>query len=264
MLMAVKNQIKVTLVSVKYALMREMLNKWTFLMNVFFMILNNASFILQWIVIYSLKQDIGGYTFEQVLLLWAFTASTFGISHFFFRKAYSLSDTITYGKLDSYLVQPKNILISAITSEVDASAIGDMLYALIIVLISKLTMWQVLLFMILSICGGVILTALAVILASLSFWLNKSDMIADTGNNMTTHFATYPEGIFNGIVKFLLYTIIPVGFTNYIPVSVMTNFDWKLTLMVIGATAFWVAAAFAIFYKGLRRYSSSNLMIAKI
>ena len=87
--MAVKNQIKVTLVSVKYALMREMLNKWTFLMNVFFMILNNASFILQWIVIYSLKQDIGGYTFEQVLLLWAFTASTFGISHFFFRKAYS-------------------------------------------------------------------------------------------------------------------------------------------------------------------------------
>ena len=64
MLMEVKNQIKVMVLSIKYATMREMLNKVSFLTNVFFMILNNASFILQWIVLYSMKNDVGGYTIK--------------------------------------------------------------------------------------------------------------------------------------------------------------------------------------------------------
>ena len=46
MLMEAKNQIKVTLLSLKYALQREMLNKITFISNIFLMILNNASFIV--------------------------------------------------------------------------------------------------------------------------------------------------------------------------------------------------------------------------
>ena len=54
MLMEVKNQFKISFLSVKYALMREMLNKTTFITNVLFMILNNASFIIQWIVLFSL------------------------------------------------------------------------------------------------------------------------------------------------------------------------------------------------------------------
>lgn len=105
MLQAVKNQLRVTMKTIKYGLMREMINKTSFIMNIAFMILNNASFIIQWIVIYSLKEDVGGYTFNQVLLLWAIAASTYGFSHFIFKKSYSLSDIITNGKLDSFLVQ---------------------------------------------------------------------------------------------------------------------------------------------------------------
>ena len=84
MLMAVKRQVKVTLLSIKYAFMRELLNKTTFFSNVFFMILNNASFIIQWVILFSLKDNFGGYTFKQVLLLWGIAAGTYGFSHFFF------------------------------------------------------------------------------------------------------------------------------------------------------------------------------------
>jgi len=69
MLMEVKNQFKISFLSVKYALMREMLNKTTFITNVLFMILNNASFIVQWIVLFSLKDNVGGYTFDQLVLM---------------------------------------------------------------------------------------------------------------------------------------------------------------------------------------------------
>ena len=264
MLMAAKRQMKVTLLSIKYGLMREMLNKGSFIMNNIFMILNNAGFIIQWIIIYSLKDNIGGYSLQQVLLLWGFAAGTYGISHFFFKKAYSLADTIMNGKLDSYLVQPKNVLLSAITSDIEPSALGDILYGFIMLIISGLTIPKLLLFILFSICGGIIMTDFAVILASLSFWIRRADMVADTGNNLIVHFATYPGGIFEGVSKILLYTIIPVGMIDYIPVSVLSDFNFELTLLVIGSTFVWTGLAFNIFYKGLKRYSSSNLMIAKI
>ena len=94
MLTAVKNQFKVTLISIKYALMRAMLNKTTFLTNILFMVLNNACFIIQWVIIYSLKSNVGGYSFQQVLLVWGFAAGSYGLSHFLFKKAFSLSDII--------------------------------------------------------------------------------------------------------------------------------------------------------------------------
>lgn len=264
MLQAVKNQLKVTIKTIKYGLMREMINKTSFIMNVVFMILNNASFIIQWIVIYTLREDVGGYTFNQVLLLWAIAASTYGFSRFIFKKSFSLSEVITNGKLDSFLVQPKNVLISVITTEVDVSALGDILYGYIVLVISGVTITKFLLFTLFSITGAIIITDIAIMLGSLSFWFGKSDMIADTGNNLMISFATYPDGIFKGIARILLLTVIPVGLTSYFPVWIMTEFNLVLTLTILAVTIVVTIFAFYIFYKGLRRYSSSNLMISKI
>lgn len=264
MLTEVKNQIKISFLSVKYALIREMLNKTTFITNILFMILNNASFIIQWLVLYSLKENVGGYTFKQILILWGVAAATYGFSHFFFKKAYDLSEIINNGKLDSYLVQPKNVLLSAITTDVKTSALGDIIYGYIMLFAFGFTIPRFLLFTLFMICGGFILTSISIILSSLSFWFSKSDIIADTGNTLMTNIATYPDGIFKGFVKILLFTLIPVGIVNFIPVQVMSKFDIYSFLIVIFVTVLLIILAFIIFYKGLKRYSSSNLMIAKI
>lgn len=264
MLMVVKNQIKVSFLSIKYALLREMLNKTTFITNIVFMLLNNASFIIQWMILYSLKENVGGYTFKQVLLLWGLASGTYGVSRFFFQKAFSLSDTINNGKLDAYLVQPKNVLLSVITSEVQVSAIGDILYAYIMLFIYGFTIPRFILFTLFCIGGGIILTAISVILSSLSFWFQKTDIIADTGNSLMTNFATYPDGIFKGLAKILLFTLIPVGFANYIPVRILSEFNLLLTILFIVITTIITLLAILVFYKGLKRYSSSNLMSARI
>ena len=264
MLTAVKNQIKVTFLSIKYACMRQMLNKMTFITNVLFMILNDASFIVQWIVLFSLKENVGGYELKQVLLFWGIAAGIYGISRFFFYKAFSLSDIINEGKLDAYLVQPKNVLISVISSDVSVSAIGDLLYGYIIFLIYGITIENFLLYTFFIICGGMTVANISIITSSLSFWFSKSDAVMDTVNTLMVNFATYPDGIFKGITKIILYTIVPVGLVNYIPVRLLIHFDLKLFFAVIGATLFFMGCAFLIFYKGLKRYSSSNLMISKI
>ena len=264
MLTEARSQLKVTILSIKYAFMRELLNKFTFLSNIVFMMLNNASMLVQWIVLYSIKDNMGGYTFKQVMLLWGFAAGSYGFSHFFFKKAYSLSETITDGKLDAFLVQPKSVLLSAITSDVEVSALGDLLYAYLMLVLYGITINNFLLFTLFSICGGIVLTSIAVMLASLSFWIRKADMIVDTGNSLMVNFATYPDGIFKGVVKAMLYVLIPVGLTSYIPVKVITQFNIYLFIIVICATMLLLIMSFVIFNTGLKRYSSGNLMSSRI
>ena len=97
----VRNQLRVCMLSVKYSLMREMLNKVTFLTNIGFMVVNNATFIIQWVILLRLKEDIGGYGMKEIMLLWGLAASTFGLSRVLFARAFSLPDLIVNGKLDS-------------------------------------------------------------------------------------------------------------------------------------------------------------------
>ena len=115
MLTEVRNTLKVMLLSTKYNLMKAMVNKTSFFLNVIFMILNDATFIIQWIVIFNIKKDIAGYTFNDVIMLWAVAAGTFGIAHTFFDATFELNESITEGRLDTYLVQPKNVLLMIIT-----------------------------------------------------------------------------------------------------------------------------------------------------
>ena len=111
MLTAVKNQLRVCGLSVRYNIMREMLNRVTFLTNIGFMILNNATFIVQWIILFHLKEDIGGYHMSDVMLLWGLAASSYGLSRILFARAFALPGLIINGKLDAYLVQDRKSVV---------------------------------------------------------------------------------------------------------------------------------------------------------
>ena len=264
MLTAAKNQLRVILLSIKYNIMREMTNRVTFLTNVLFMILNNASFLIQWLLLFHLKSDIGGYGFREVMILWGLAASTYGFSHVLFQRAFQLSGLILQGKLDSFLVQPKNVLLSIITSSTNSSAIGDFLYGLLVILLFNFSIRNILLFVLFTFMGSLIMAAFAVITGSLCFWIVRGDLISENLNNILISFSIYPDSIFKSGVRLLLYTLIPVGFIVYQPMHIMLNFDLTALLGVITFTLGICTLAFFLFYKGLKRYTSSNLMSARI
>jgi ABC-2 type transport system permease protein len=228
------------------------------------MILNNATFIIQWVILFQLKENIGGYHMNEVLTLWALAASTYGISHIFFCRAYQLPELIINGKLDAFLVQPKNVLLSVISSSSTVSAIGDVRYGYLIMVILHFELKTLLLYTYFSITGALILTAVAVLGGCLSFYIVRGDIVAGNINNTILHLSTYPDGIFKGVVKILLYTIIPVGLVNYLPIHVLYFWDFNSVLMITGFTIVVCLLAFFVFNRGLRRYSSSNLMSARI
>ena len=264
MLTAVKNQMRVCLLSVKYNIMREMVNKVTFLTNICFMLLNNATFLVQWFILLRLREDVGGYTMREIMLLWGLTATSFGLSHILFARVFSLSELIIKGKLDSFLVQPKNVLVSVLTSSTDISAIGDFLYGVVIVCIRRPGVGGFFLFLLFAVTGAVIFTSFALLLGSLSFWFVRMDMVQNQMVMNVVSFATYPDGIFNGVTRFLLYFVIPAGMTVWHPVHMLVRFEAGMLFTVLGYAGGLTALAVAVFYKGLKRYASGNLMEARL
>ncbi len=264
MIHAFFKELKVMLLSIKYCIAREMLNKVTFLTNIIFMVLNNATFILEWVILFSIKSEIGGYGFKEIMLLWGFAAGTYGVCHVFFGKATGIADLIINGELDTFLVQPKDVLLSVLSSKSDVSAIGDLIYSYIMLFIYGFTFPRFILYTIGIFCGGLIFTSTLVIYHSLSFWFVKMDVIQENANMIMINFATYPGTVFKGGVKLILYTLVPAGIADYIPLDLMIHFDASLFVILLIATFSYCFLAYGMFNRGLRRYSSSNLMNARV
>ena len=131
MLTEVKKEIKLVFLSIKYNIMRQMINPLSFTLNVIFMMLNNAAFIIQWIILFSLKDSFGGYGFNEMMLIWGISSMVYGLSFIMFGGAFNLGQTIENGGLDQYLVTPRNLYYSVISSYSKVSAIGDFLYGLV-------------------------------------------------------------------------------------------------------------------------------------
>lgn len=262
MLTEVSKNIKLMFTSFKYNLSREMTNRAGFIMQVVFMMINNATFLVQWLILFSIKDNIGGYNMEMVLILWGLTSATFGFSHIFFQNVYSIHELIINGKLDVYLTQPKNVLFNVAISATNPSAIGDLLYGYVLILIVDPKL--IFLFTIFVITGGIILTAFHAILGSLTFWIKRGDALVNSLFHLTVSTATYPEGIYKGVVKTMLYTLVPVGFMVFLPVQILNNFNLIHFGAVLLVTIILTVLAFIIFNAGLKKYSSSSLMSARI
>lgn len=263
MLTEVKSHLKVIFMSVKYNIIREMTNSVSFILNVVMMMLNNASFIIQWAVLFSLKESFGSFGFEEVMLLWGISSTSFGIAHVVFGGTFYLPKLIEDGKLDSFLVRPKNTLLMVITSKTIVSAIGDFLYGVVITLIFWHEPNQILLFAFFSVTAALIYTALCICFYSLSFYFVKFSDAADSLRSIFLNFSIYPAEIFNKAIKIIMFTIIPAGIAIYLPVEVIMDFNIKYLIIVILFTIFIICLAFIMFYKGLKRYTSSNLMSAR-
>ena len=264
MLTEVRKHFKLIFMCFKYNLIKSMDNKAAFIGQVFGMILNDAMMIVQWIILFSLRDNIGGYGFNDILMLWGLAAAIFGITHAFFNSSTKLSNLIMHGKLDAFLVQPKDTLIYASASDMSVSALGDILFGLLVLIFVKASIITSILFVFFAITGSMIYTSISIIYNSLSFFIGNAEDFAYSMESAQLSVSTYPDGIFSDKVRWIFMTIIPVAFSVYMPMKVLTEGNYILILII---TAFAVSisiVAYIVFYKGLKKYNSGNLMVARI
>lgn len=259
--MAVKNNLKLIFSHLKLNLKKEWQYKPSFFMQIIMMILNDAFFIIQWYIIFSLVDDIGGYGFNETMLLWAIAAGGFGVARTFFNGAWKIKDLVYEGRLDVYLTQPKNVLLNVATSSTDVSAIGDIIYSFVVLAIIGAPWWWYLALIPAIILAGFIYTGMYVTYVSICFHIKGGDAVARASETIFNKAGQYPSAIYTTATKWFLATVVPAFFYTLIPAQFMMitpNIWW--VLISAGVTVIWVVLAFISFNSGLKKYNSGSLM----
>lgn len=233
-----------------------------FLTSVGFMVINDAMWIIFWVMFFSRFPVVRGWTLDDVVTLWAVAATGYGIAWGFFGNIRPEgARVIVSGRMDYYLSLPRNVLLHFIGGAISVASFGDILFGVgVFAFVVRPDPAQFGLFLVLSLCTAVIMISFGLMVVSLAFWAGNTEGLGLQISNALLNFSTYPLDLFSTGVKVLLFTVLPAGIATYVPVTIIREFDPLRLLLVITFTAGLAAMATAVFYAGLRRYESGSLI----
>lgn len=233
--------------------------RMAFVSQVVGMFINNSAYFVFWVVFFDRFKEIRGWGVSDMFLLFAIVATGFGLAFTFFGNAMRLSLIIAEGRLDYYLVLPRSVLLNILASRMSNSAMGDIAFGLTAFLLTgRFTLSEIGLWMISSLLAAVVFVMSFTFFHSLAFWLGNSSTLSEQAANAILTFAMYPADIFQGAVRFLMWTVLPAAFVGAVPLDVVRNLDLNaLALLAIAALSITIIST-TTFYLGLRRYESGS------
>lgn len=232
-----------------------------FWVQIITMIANDSLWLFFWWTYFRQFPLVHGWQNTDIVILWAVSACAFGIAMCVFGNAPKLAALIMNGGLDAYLGMPRNVLLHVCISATEPSAWGDVIFAVgAFVLFLHPGLLQIGLFALLAAQSGLIFTAFLVILGSMAFFVGNTEGMTQQVFGALVTFSTYPMNIFTGVVRLLLFTVVPAGFISFVPLQLLHQFTWPLLGAMIGFTVLIVCVAMIVFRLGLRRYESGNLL----
>jgi ABC-2 type transport system permease protein len=236
-----------------------------FFMQAFGMALSNSAFIFFWWIAFDqIGGLIAGYSFTDVMFIWAVASSAFGLCHILFANASNLTKLIVTGELDTFLVQPCNTLLGVMCARTNLSAYGDLIYGFIIMAIFQSDPAAWLWFLYGTGVGAVLFAAIILAAHSLSFFWGDASAIGRMMTEFAINFSVYPDKIYAPAIRGVMYSLIPMGLAVHVPLRLYGGFSpWVLAAAAGGAAVYCVLAG-CLFYYGLRRYESGNVIVARL
>ncbi len=237
----------------------QLAERGAFLLQVLFMMLNNVTYFVFWWALMRRVPSVRGWTIGDIQVLYGVVAAGFGMAVVFGGGVKELGRYVHDGGLDTLLTQPRPVLPYALGLRLQASGIGDVITGLAFIASSGAVAWSAVPFVTLAILASALtIVASGVVFFSLAFWLGKTDTLSRQLWEVLITFALYPEPLFGGALRLMLFTLVPAGFVGYLPAHVVRAPSLWLAVEVVIAAAAYVAIAFAVFHRGLARYASGS------
>lgn len=263
-LSVVVKYLKLTLISTKLHIMASMEYKIDFFLQVFGVFIYDLSTSLIWVIFFKQFPEINGWNFQDSAFVLGISWISFFLISCFFFGVTDLSEMISTGKLDQYMLTPKSILWQVSTSRSFYQDFGVFILGLFLLTISgyiTLTRMPLLIFLILTI--ALINFNFTVIINSGAFYFGNFEYATDKLFRTFADLIYFPQNVFSGFLKFLMITLIPAFFVGTVPLELIKEFK---ILIFVGLTLFAILQtiiALKIFNNGLKRYESGNLINIK-
>ncbi|MDR2656905.1 MAG: ABC-2 family transporter protein, partial [Oscillospiraceae bacterium] len=217
----------------------------SFLMQAFGMALSNSSFIFFWWIAFGqVGGRIAGYSFEDVLFIWAVGSCGYGLFAILFANASSLTQLIVTGELDTFLLQPCNVLMNLLCAKTSLQAYGDVLYGIVLMTLfyagnSAAWLW----FALGSLAFMAVFAAITLAAHTLSFYWGDASSVGSLASEFAMNFAIYPEKIYGPAVRAVMYSLIPIAVAVHVPLRMFHGFKPWTALAALGGAIVHCAAA---------------------
>ena len=230
-----------------------------FAMQVVFMALNNLTFFVFWWVLMRRVPEIRGWRLTDVELLFGIVAVTVGLAITLAGGVRYLGQFIEEGELDTLLVQPPPVLLHAVGMRSQSAGFGDMMSGLFLIALSGQVSWiDTPRVVVAIVAAALVFAASGILFFSVAFWLGKSDTVARQMWELVITFSLYPEPLFGGALRFLLFTLIPAAWVGYVPAALARHASAGQLLLLTSAAVGYLMLAGVMFQRGLRRYASGS------
>jgi ABC-2 type transport system permease protein len=195
------------------------------------------------VVLFQLVPELGGWTVEQVAVLYGLTTLSFGLGDLFVSQVETASRYIREGNFDRFLLRPLPTVLQLSASEFALRRLGRSIpavVALVVALAAADVTWtidRVALVPVTILSGTAIFGSVWVVTSSISFWTIGAQEVSNTFTYGGSFAHQYPLHIYARWIRTVLGWIVPMAFVAYVPALHLLDADNPLDLPT------WLAAA---------------------
>ena len=237
------------------AIRTSLMDRTNFILISAGMVLNDIFFLILWYMFFAGFKQVGGWGLHDVARLLGIVMLVVAISGVFFGGYRDMAATILRGEIDALLTQPKSILPRLLARESIATAWGDLVMGIwMLITFAGLGWTDIPAVLLALVCGTTIYVASATAYASLAFWFTGARSFARDLTDFMLLFSSYPGSIYSGMTKVVAYTLLPAGFIVLTPVAFLRAPAAETFAIIVAATLGYAVLATTAFHLGMRRY----------
>jgi len=255
------SQLKFLWISIFTHLKVSITSRTTFILTICITVLKQVLFLTGWRYFFEKYQAVAGWSFDHMLVMYGTACFGVGFVETFCYWIKELPNMIITSQIDNFLLQPKNIILNVSFSKGNASSVSEMITGIIIISYSGFLLKALPTMITILTLSVLFFFALYLYLSSLAFFIhNAQDFIKELIQNAII-LASQPMAAYQGLLKMLTFSLLPVALMSYFPIEFIRTGLWKNLYFSILGTGIFFMIAWQLFYFGLKRYESGNLLI---
>ncbi len=216
--------------------------------------------------LFSKVKALDGWSFEQVLFIYAFSLVPLGMFNIVSVNLYRFSDQyIIQGKFDRVLLRPVDTLAQVIFESFNVSGLNEILLGIVVMAYAGMKLGldfgvqEILTLAILAPSASLVYMGVFLAITSVSFWHEDRMGLAPPVYNII-RFSRYPITIYSLPVRIFLTFVLPFAWVAFYPATWFIGSPefsrWAFMTPVVGGLVF--GGAVLIWRRGVANYASTG------
>jgi ABC-2 type transport system permease protein len=249
----------------KFSILKELEYRVNFITNAFMSVFWLAWGVIGATIFFAHRDEIGGWSYYQVLVVLGLFSMFTGIMEAFFRpNIMEMIEAVREGTFDFVLVKPVNSQFYSSFHSLTLWRLADILAgaAVIVYALSKLgvvpTPMQMAAFAVLMVIALILVYCLWLAMMTMSFWFIKVDNLAELFYSFYEA-ARFPITVYGGVLRGVLTFIIPIAFITTFPAAALIGL-LEPQMIALGAALalFLLFATNRLWNFAIRSYASAS------